>query len=114
MPLDEGVALRVEDIGHLHRRPPHGVVVGFRFSRPGQHHGRGDAQLFKRSGRGLQMALRQMQVHGRVREVRVAQQYLNGAQVRARLEQVRGVRMVAPNHFVAQALLECRHRQYLL
>jgi hypothetical protein len=33
MLLDEDVALRVEDIGHLHRRPAHGVLVGFRFSR---------------------------------------------------------------------------------
>ena len=33
MLLDEGVALRVEDIGHLHGRPAHGVLVGFRFSR---------------------------------------------------------------------------------
>ena len=30
---DEGVTLRVEDIGHLHRGPGHGVLVGFRFSR---------------------------------------------------------------------------------
>ncbi len=33
MLLDEGVTLRVEDIGHLHGRPAHGVLVGFRFSR---------------------------------------------------------------------------------
>jgi hypothetical protein len=33
MLLDEGVTLRVEDIGHLHRRPAHGVLVGFRFRR---------------------------------------------------------------------------------
>lgn len=33
MLLDEGVTLRVEDIGHLHGRPGHGVLVGFRFSR---------------------------------------------------------------------------------
>ena len=32
MLCDEGVTLRVEDIGHLHRRPAHGVL-GFRFSR---------------------------------------------------------------------------------
>ena len=32
MLLDEGVTLRVEDVGHLHRRPAHGVL-GFRFSR---------------------------------------------------------------------------------
>ncbi len=30
---DEGVALRVEEIGHLHRGPAHGVLVGFRFRR---------------------------------------------------------------------------------
>ena len=32
MLLDEGVALRVEDVGHLHRRPAH-AGLGFRFSR---------------------------------------------------------------------------------
>ena len=32
MLLEEGVTLRVEDIGHLHRRPAHDGV-GFRFSR---------------------------------------------------------------------------------
>ncbi len=30
---EEGVTLRVEDIGHLHGRPAHGVLGGFRFSR---------------------------------------------------------------------------------
>ena len=33
MLLDEGVTLRVEDIGHLHGRPGHDVLVGLRFSR---------------------------------------------------------------------------------
>ena len=32
MLLEEGVTLRVEDIGHLHRRPAH-AGPGFRFSR---------------------------------------------------------------------------------
>ena len=32
MLLDEGVSLRVEDIGQLHRRPAH-AGLGFRFSR---------------------------------------------------------------------------------
>ncbi len=32
MLLEEGIALRVEDIGHLHRRPAH-AGLGFRFSR---------------------------------------------------------------------------------
>ena len=30
---DEGVTLRMEDIGHLHGRPAHGVLVGLRFRR---------------------------------------------------------------------------------
>ena len=30
---DEGVTLRVEDIGHLHGRPAHGVLGGLRRSR---------------------------------------------------------------------------------
>ena len=33
MLLEEGVTLRVEDIGHLHGRPAHDVLVGLRFSR---------------------------------------------------------------------------------
>ena len=32
MLLEEGVTLRVEEIGHLHRRPAH-AGLGFRFSR---------------------------------------------------------------------------------
>jgi hypothetical protein len=32
MLLDEGVTLRVEDVGHLHGRPAHDCA-GFRFSR---------------------------------------------------------------------------------
>ena len=32
MLLDEGVTLRVKDVGHLHRRPAH-AGLGFRFSR---------------------------------------------------------------------------------
>jgi hypothetical protein len=32
MLLDEGLTLRVEDIGHLHRRPAH-AGLGFRFRR---------------------------------------------------------------------------------
>ena len=41
---DEGVTLRVEDVGHLHGRPGHGVLVGFRFSRdPGGPRARGPA-----------------------------------------------------------------------
>src|SRR5687767_3986114 len=32
MPVDEGVTLRMEDVGHLHRRPAH-TWLGFRFSR---------------------------------------------------------------------------------
>ena len=33
MLLEEGVTLRVEDIGHLHGGPAHGVLVGLRLSR---------------------------------------------------------------------------------
>ena len=31
--LEEGVTLRVEDVGHLHDRPGHDGLVGLRFSR---------------------------------------------------------------------------------
>ena len=40
MLLDEGVALRVEDIGHLHRRPAHGAARLPLQPRPRDDHGR--------------------------------------------------------------------------
>ena len=86
---DEGVTLRVEDIGHLHGRPAHDVLVGLRFSRDrGRTTGAGPAAA-PRIRRRLEVPLRQMQVHRRVREVRVAQEDLDRPQVCAGLEQVR-------------------------
>ena len=93
MLLDEGVTLRVEDIGHLHRRPAH-AGLGFRFSRDrGRTTGAGTCSCSSGFGRGLEMPLREVQIHRRVREVGVAQEQLDRAQVGARFEQVRRVRV---------------------
>ena len=91
MLLDEGVTLRVEDIGHLHRRPAH-AGLGFRFSRDrGRTTGAGHLQLLQRIRRGLQVAPGQVEIDRRVREVGVAEQQLDGAEVRARFQQMRRV-----------------------
>jgi hypothetical protein len=48
-----------------------------------QDHRCGYLQLFKRIGRGLQVAARQMEIHRRVREVGMAEEHLDRPQVRA-------------------------------
>ena len=93
MLLEEGVTLRVEDIGHLHGRPAHDCG-GFRFSRDrGEDHRRRHLQLLERIGRRLQVARRECRYTVVCVEVRVAQQDLDRAQVRAGLQQMRRVRM---------------------
>ena len=91
MLLDEGVTLRVEDIGHLHGGPAHD---GWRFPqqpRPRQDHRRRHMQLLEGIRRRLQVASRQMEIHRRVRQIGVAEQELNRAQVGARFQQMRRV-----------------------
>ena len=61
--------------------------------RPREDHGRGHLQLLQRIRRRLEVPLRQMQIHGRVREVRVAEEDLNRPQVCAGLQEMRRVRM---------------------
>ncbi len=93
MLLDEGVTLRVEDIGHLHGRPAHDVPsVSASAATAGGPRARARAAA-PADWAPPANALREMEIHRRVREVGVAQQHLDGAQVRAGLEQVRRVRM---------------------
>ena len=93
MLLDEGVTLRVEDIGHLHGRPAHDCG-GFRSSRDRvEDHRRRHLQLLQRIRRRLQVAPREVEIHRRVRQVGVAEQELNRAQVGARFQQMRRVRV---------------------
>ena len=93
MLLEEGVTLRVEDIGHLHGRPAHDCGRLPEQARPREDHGRRHLQVLQRIRRRLEVPLRQMEIHRRVRQVRVAQQHLDRPQVRAGLQQVRRVRM---------------------
>ncbi len=93
MPVDEGVTLRMEDVGHLHRRPAH-PWLGFRFSRDrGRTTGGRHVQLLQGIRCGLQMARRQMQIHRRMRQIGVPEQDLDRAEIGAGFEQVRGIRM---------------------
>ena len=95
MLLEEGVTLRVEDIGHLHGRPAHDAG-GFRSSRDRvEDHRRRHLQLLERIRRRLQVAPREVQIDRRVREVGVAQQHLDRPQVGAGLQEMRRVRCVA-------------------
>ena len=48
-------------------------------------------QLLEWVGRGVEVASREVEIDRRVREVGVTEEQLNGPQIRARLEQVRGV-----------------------
>ena len=93
MLLEEGVTLRVEDIGHLHRRPAHDCG-GFRCSRDrGRTTGVGTCSCSSGFGRRLQVAPREVEIHRRVREVGVAEQELDRAQVGARFQQMGRVRV---------------------
>jgi hypothetical protein len=56
-----------------------------------EDHGRWHLQLLQRIRGRLQVAPRQVEVHRRVRQVGVAEQELNRAQVAAALQEVRGV-----------------------
>jgi hypothetical protein len=58
-----------------------------------EHDRRDDLQLLERIRGRLQVAPRQVQIDRRVREVGVAEEHLDGAEVRARLQQMRRVRM---------------------
>ena len=91
MLVDEGVTLRMEDVGHLHRGPAHDRARLPLQPRPREDHGRRHLQLLQGIRGRLQVALRQMEIHRRVREVGVAEQHLNGAQVGPGFQQVRRI-----------------------
>ena len=94
MLLEEGVTLRVEDIGHLHGRPAHDCGRFPLQPRPRQDHGwRRHVQLLQRNRRRVEVPPRQVEIHRRVRQVGVAQQELNRPQVGARFQQMGRVRV---------------------
>ena len=72
------------------------TAVGFRNLRDrGRSAGAETLHLLEGIRRGLQMAPREVQVHRRVRQVRVAEQQLNRPQVGAGFEEVGRVSSVA-------------------
>ena len=83
MLLEEGVTLRVEDIGHLHGRPAHAVARLPLQARSREDHGRGHVQLLQGIRRGLEVALREVEIDGRLGQVDVAEQHLDRAEVGA-------------------------------
>ena len=85
---DEGVTLRVEDIGHLHGRPAHGVLGGLRRSRDRGSTRPRHLELLQRIRRGLQVPSGEVQIDGGVRQVRVPEQYLDCPQVGAGFQEV--------------------------
>ena len=58
-----------------------------------QDHGCGHLQLLERIRRGLQVTLRQVEIHRGVGEVGVAEEHLDGAQVGPGFQQVRRITM---------------------
>ena len=70
--VEEVLTLRVEDIGHLHRRPAHDCG-GFRSSRTRHHRGGVDLTQIEGIGRGLKLR-RGDWIHRHVREIGVAEQ----------------------------------------
>ena len=103
MLLEEGVTLRMEDIGHLHGRPAHDCRLPEQPG-PGQYHGRRDLQLLERIRCRLEMPSREVQIHRRVREIGMAEQQLNRSQVGTCFEQMRGVGM--PQRVRCDALVD--------
>ena len=93
MLLEEGVTLRVEDIGHLHGRPAHDCGGFRRDATAGGPRGAGHVQLLERIRRRVQVPSREVEIHRRVRQVGVAEQQLNRAQVGARFQEMRRVRV---------------------
>lgn len=53
----------------------------------------GHLQLLERVGRRMEVPSREMEIHRRVRQIGVTQQELNSAQVSARFQEMRGVRV---------------------
>ena len=78
--LDECVARDADEIGHLEGWPAHLFVPVFVFQ----------LQRIQRTGGRVQMPLRKMEVDGGLFQIAMAQQDLNGAQIRAGFQQMRG------------------------
>jgi hypothetical protein len=61
--------------------------------RPARRVGPGDRERVQRIRHGLQMLLGEMEIQHRVPDLHMAEEQLNRPEVRATLEQVRGIRM---------------------
>ena len=105
MRLDEAITVCADDVGHLEGWPGH----RFRFRRVRRAvSGRGDRHRIERIGDRLQMPLREVQVDHRVFQLDVAEEQLNRAQVGARFQEMRRVRMA--QQMRGHPLLELRAR----
>ena len=82
----EAVARSTDDVGHLEGGPAHRFIVSWSvlLRRAGHLDG------FERTGNRLQVAPRQVQIDGRVFELGVSEKHLDGAQIGARFEHMRG------------------------
>ena len=92
MLLEEGVTLRVEDIGHLHGGPAHDCGVSAAVAtaaRAAASRATAQAEWARRAG-----VVARVEIHRRVRQVGVAEQQLNRAQI-GRFQQMRRVRSAA-------------------
>jgi hypothetical protein len=93
MLLEESVTLRVEDIGHLHRRPAH-AGLALRFSPwPREDHGRRHLQLLQRIRGRVEVPSREVEIDRRVWDIDVAEQQLDGAQIGTRFQWMGRVRV---------------------
>ena len=80
-PFDECVARDADEIGHLQWWPAHlfvPVLLVFQLQR------------IQRTRSRMEVAIGKMQVHGGFFQIAMAQQNLNGAEIRARFEEMRG------------------------
>jgi len=75
--FDENLSRSADDIGHLQRRPAHLVLAEWLVVQ---------CERIQRTGRCVQMALREMQVEGRFFQVLMTEQELNGAEIGAGFE----------------------------
>ena len=80
--FDEGLSCTANDVGHLQRRPVHAFCV----CSPSPS----DRECIQRTGGGAEMPLGEMQIDRRLLQVAMSEQHLDGAQVGAGFEQMRG------------------------
>jgi len=87
--FNEFLSRHPDEIGHLQRRPTHLCVSGRLVF---LHRGR-QRQRVQGTGRGSEVTVRKVTVDGRLFQIVVTEQQLDGAQVRPRFEQMSGKAM---------------------